>query len=69
MNYLINAAGLETWRLRVDYQEFRWVGKLLDQLLVFQFKISFEAPQVARLGDFFIVQLNGFNQVITDIHH
>lgn len=54
---------------RIYYQEFRRVRKFLDLLSIFHLEHSFESAEIAGFGNPFIIQLNGFDKVISEIHH
>lgn len=57
-------------RLRyIDYQKFGGFSKLLDHFPVFFLQAAFKITQVPGFRNTFPVEGNGFNQVVTKVHH
>lgn len=54
---------------RLDHQEFGGIGELLDQFTVFLFEGAFKVSYITGFRNTFLFQWNGFDQVVTDVHH
>jgi len=54
---------------RINHQEVRWFRELPDQFAMLNFKTAFDTAYIARLGDSCEVKWNGFDQVVSDVHH
>jgi len=54
---------------RISHQEFRRLGTLLDQFFVFHFQAALDAAHITRNGDALVIELDGFDQVISQVHH